>query len=107
MGIMLRSHPRLQAILLLIILSTSQIIFQKAQAEVIIMPIQRAVPTQPITTLEIVAMIKTILSGRVLAVKKQSSYTNPDCHHVKFLEDKGEFQMIKIGCFVDNYAKNP
>ncbi len=107
MGIMLRSHPRLRAFLLLIILSNSQIHTQTAQAEVIIMPIQRAIPTQPITTLEIVAMIKTILNGRVLALKKQSTYTNPDCHHVKFLEDKGEFHMIQIGCFVDNIVKNP
>jgi len=103
---MFKSHPRLQAFLLLIILSTSQLILQKAQAEVILMPIHRDVPTQPITRLEVVAMIKTILNGRVLALKKQSTYTNPDCHHVKFLEDKGEFHMIKIGCFVENVVQN-
>jgi len=39
--------------------------------------------------------------------KKKSTYTNPDCHHVKFLEDKGEFHMIQIGCFVDNMVNNP
>ena len=107
MGIMLRSHPRLRAFLLLSLLMLSQISCKIAQAEVIIMPIQRAVPTQAITELEVVAMIKTILNGRVLALKKKSTYTNPDCHHVKFLEDKGEFHMIRIGCFVDNIAKNP
>ena len=103
----LRKHPRIQALLLTLIIGVSHINFQLAQAEVISMPIQRAVPTQPITTLEIVAMIKTILNGRVLAVKKRSTYSNPDCHHVKFLEDKGEFQMISVGCFVDNIVQNP
>ena len=104
---MLRSHPRLRAFLLLLLLSFSQINCQIAQAEVIVMPIQRAIPTQPITSLEIVAMIKTVLNGRVLALKKQSTYTNPDCHHIKFLEDEGEFHMIQVGCFIDNIAKNP
>ena len=70
------------------------------------MPIQRVVPTQPITKLEVIGMVKSILNGRVLSVKKQSTYTNPDCHHVKFLEDKGEFQMIQIGCFIENIVQN-
>ena len=107
MGITLRKHPRLKAFLLLLILSTSQIVFQKAHAEVILMPIQRTIPTQPITSLEVVAMIKTILSGRVLAVKKRSTYSNPDCHHLKFLEEKGEFQIINVGCFEENIVQNP
>ena len=107
MGIKLRKHPRLQAFLLLLILSISQVTFQTAQAEVISMPIQRAIPTQPITKLEVIAMVKSILSGRVLAVKKISTYSNPDCHQVKFLEDQGEFQIIDIGCFVDNIVQNP
>ena len=106
MGNQLRKHPRLQAFLLLLILSTSQIIFQKAQAEVILMPIERAIPTQPITKLEVIGMVKSILNGRVLSVKKQSTYTNPDCHHIKFLEDQGEFHMIHIGCFIDNVVQN-
>ena len=70
------------------------------QAEVISIPIKRTIATQPITQLEVIAIVKTILSGRVLSIKKQSSYTNPDCYHVKFLEDQGEFQMIKLGCYV-------
>jgi len=106
MRILLRSHPRLITILLLVTLVTSQFFSQKVHAEVIVMPIQRAVPTQAITTLEVVALIKTILNGRVLAVKKHSTYTNPDCHHVKFLEDQGEFQMIRVGCFVENIVQN-
>lgn len=107
MRIMLRRHPRIRAFLLTLIIGVSHINFQSLHAEVITMPIHRAIPTQPITTLEVVALIKTILSGRVLAVKKSSTYSNPDCHHVKFLEDKGEFQMINVGCFVDNIVQNP
>lgn len=107
MRLMLRKHPRLHTILLLIMLSTSQLVFQKASAEIILMPIQRTIPTQPITQLEVIGMIKSILNGRVLSVKKQSTYTNPDCHHVKFLEDQGEFQMIQVGCFMDNIVQNP
>ena len=106
MGIRLREHPRLQAFLLLLILSASQITFQKAHAEVILMPIQRVVPTQPITKLEVIGMVKSILNGRVLSVKKQSTYTNPDCHHIKFLEDQGEFHMIQVGCFTNNIVQN-
>ncbi len=107
MRIKLRKHPRLSAFLLLLILNISQITFQTAQAEVILMPIQRVIPTQPITQLEVIGMVKSILNGRVLAVKKQSTYTNPDCHHIKFLEDQGEFHMIQVGCFVDNIVQNP
>ena len=75
------------------------------KAEVISIPIKRTIATQPITQLEVVAIVKTILNGRVLSIKKQSSYTNPDCHHVKFLEDQGEFQMIKLGCYVEAIAQ--
>ncbi len=104
---MLLSHPRLNAFLLTTILSACLCFIQTARAEVLIMPIQRAIPTQPVTKLEIVALIKSVLNGRVLSLKKKSTYTNPDCHHVKFLEDKGEFHMIQIGCFVDNMVNNP
>ena len=89
----------------MIIISLSSVATHTVQAEVISIPISRSVATQPITRLEIIAMVKTILNGRVLSIKKQSSYTNPDCHHVKFLEDQGEFQMIKVGCFVDSIVQ--
>ena len=98
-------HPPLQSLFCILILSFSCAIFQPAQAEVINIPLQRSVATQPITKLEVIAMVKTFLNGRVLSVKKQSSYTNPDCHHVKFLEDQGEFQMIKLGCYVENIVQ--
>ncbi len=78
---------------------------QNAHAEVLNIPLQRVVATQPITSLEVIAIVKSLLNGRVLSIKKQSSYTNPDCHTVKFLEDKGEFQVIKVGCFSDNIAQ--
>jgi hypothetical protein len=79
---------------------------QPVNAEVLNIPLARDIATQPITTLEIVAIVKSLLNGRVLSVKKQSSYTNPDCHFVKFLEDKGEFQMIKVACFIDKMAQS-
>ena len=106
MRIKLRKHPRLSAFILLLIFNLGQTTFQTAQAEVILMPIKRVVPTQPITQLEVIGMVKSILNGRVLSLKKQSTYTNPDCHHIKFLEDKGEFHMIQVGCFIDNIVQN-
>lgn len=78
---------------------------QIASAEIINIPLQRVVATQPITSLEVIAIVKSLLNGRVLSIKKQSSYSNPDCHTVKFLEDKGEFQVIKVGCFTDKIAQ--
>jgi len=82
-----------------------QTVTQIASAEVLNIPLQRVVATQPITSLEVVAIVKSLLSGRVLSIKKQSTYSNPDCHTVKFLEDKGEFQVIKVGCFTDKIAQ--
>ncbi len=105
MRIKLRMHPLLQSLFLIIILSVSSVVSQTAEAEIISIPIQRSVATQPITRLEVIAIVKTILNGRVLSIKKQSSYTNPDCHHVKFLEDQGEFQMIKLGCYVEHIVQ--
>lgn len=75
-------------------------------AEVLNIPIKRAVATQPVSALEIVSTVKTLFNGRVLSLKKKSTYTNPDCHHVKFLEDKGEFQLITIGCGLEKLAKS-
>jgi len=78
---------------------------QIASAEIINIPLQRVIATQPITSLEVIAIVKSLLNGRVLSIKKQSSYSNPDCHTVKFLEDKGEFQVIKVGCYTDKFAQ--
>jgi len=83
----------------------STLVTHTANAEVINIPLKRVVATQPITSLEIISIVKSLLSGRVLSIKKQSSYSNPDCHTVKLLEDKGEFQVIKVGCFIDKIAQ--
>ena len=104
MRVRLHNHPLLQSLLLSAVLCMSALATQPINAEVLNIPLTRDIATQPITTLEIVAIVKSLLSGRVLSVKKQSSYTNPDCHYVKFLEDKGEFQMIKVACFVNKFA---
>lgn len=107
MAIKLRKHLRRQAFLLPLTLIISQIIFLQAHAEVILMPIQRVVPTQPVTKLEVISMIRSILNGRVLSIEKQSTDINPDCHHIKFLEDYGEFHMIQVGCSIDNVVQSP
>ncbi len=101
MRISLRKHPLIQSLLFILIMGMSSLTSISAHAEVISIPIKRTIATQPITQLEVIAIVKTILNGRVLSIKKQSSYTNPDCHHVKFLEDQGEFQMINLGCYVE------
>jgi len=99
--------PQLHTLLLMLMLSIFQTTFQSAKAEVILMPIHRTIPTQPITKLEVVGMVKSILSGRVLSIKKQPTSANPDCHHIKFLEDRGEFHIIEVGCFINNIVTMP
>ena len=101
MRIKLRKHPLLKSLLFILLMGMGTLTTVTVQAEVISIPIKRTIATQPITQLEVIAIVKTILNGRVLSIKKQSSYTNPDCHLVKFLEDQGEFQMIKLGCYVE------
>ncbi len=101
MRITLRKHPLFKSLFFILLMGIGSLTTVSVQAEIISIPIKRTIATQPITQLEVIAMVKTILSGRVLSIKKQSSYTNPDCHHVKFLEDQGEFQMIKLGCYVE------
>lgn len=81
-------------------------ISQTAQAEVLNIPIKRSVATQPISTLEVVSAVKNLFNGRVLSLRKKSTYTNPDCYHVKFLEDRGEFKLITIGCGMQKMAKS-
>jgi len=99
----MREHPhKLKHFVATLLIGLALMGSQLCRAEVINIPVKRAVATQPITTLEIIAIVKSLLHGRILSVRKQSSYSNPDCHLVKLLEDKGEFQLIKLGCFVDN-----
>ncbi|MEE9327906.1 MAG: hypothetical protein V3U71_11505 [Cocleimonas sp.] len=106
MRIILRTHPLIKTIILTFFLAVSNFATHSLSAEDIIIPVQRSVATQPITTLEIMAIVKSLLSGRVLYVKKKSTYSNPDCHYVKFLEDQGEFQIIKLGCYEKNIVQN-
>lgn len=113
MRVRFNSHPLLERLMRLLVSLLAPLLFclsillpQVANAEVINIPLQRVIATQPITSLEIISIVKSLLSGRVLSIKKQSSYSNPDCHTVKFLEDKGEFQVIKVGCFTDKIAQN-
>jgi len=84
--------------LLLATIVTSSLLMPTVIAKTIYIPIHRSVKNQPITKLEVVAIVKSKHKGRILSVKKRSSYTNPDCFHVKLLEDKGEFQLLKLGC---------
>ncbi len=109
MGRFLRNHPTFKQhkrfALLLTVLVLSSLI-STVNAGGLNIPIQRSVSTQPINTLEVVSAVKTLLSGRVLSVKKKATYANPDCHLVKFLEDKGEFQLITVGCGMQTFAQN-
>lgn len=105
MGRFLRNHPRIKLSVASLVLAMS-CMSQMAHAEVLNIPIKRSVSTQPISTLEIISTLKNILNGRVLSLKKKSTYANPDCHYVKFLEDKGEFQLITIGCGMNTMAKS-
>lgn len=109
MGRFLRNHPTLpgqhKQLLLLVVLMLSSL-FSAVNAEGLNIPIQRSVATQPINTLEVISAVKNLLNGRVLSVKKKATYSNPDCHLVKFLEDKGEFQLITVGCGMHTMAQN-
>ena len=98
-------HPLLQTFFCIIMLCFGIGISQAVHADDINIPIKRSIATQPVTQLEVIAIVKSFLNGRVLSVKKHSTYTNPDCHHVKFLEDQGEFQMIKLGCYIENIVQ--
>ena len=77
-----------------------------ASAEDIELPLTRIIATQSITKLEIISTVKTLIGdGRVLSIKKKSSYSNPDCHHVKALGSDGELQSIKLGCYFEKIAQ--
>ena len=55
---------------------------------------------------KVVSVIKTLFNGRILSIRKKATYTNPDCHLVKFLEDKGELKFITVGCGMHTIAKS-
>ena len=75
-------------------------------AEEIKLPLTRIIATQSVTQLEVISTVKTFLgNGRVLSIKKRSSYSNPDCHHVKALSQNGELQNIKLGCYIETLVQ--
>lgn len=96
------------ALLKIVALSTFSILTSSAVfSEDITIPLERTIATQSVTQLEIISTVKTLMAkSRVLSIKKQSSYSNPDCHHVKALSQNGEFQNIKIGCYIQKLAQN-
>lgn len=87
-----------KTLLLTFIVSSNLLIISSSIAGVIYLPVHRSIKNQPITTLEVVALVKSKHKGRILSVKKHAAYRNPDCHYVKLLENNGEFQLIKVGC---------
>lgn len=97
---MLRKYPILykKTLLLTAVASCTLFFAHTLYAGVINMPLKRSNANQPITKLEVVALVKSKLKGRILSVKTHRSYANPDCFYVKLLEDSGEYQLIKVGC---------
>lgn len=85
-------------LLMPLLISSSFFITSTSAAGTIYIPVHRTIKNQPITKLEVVSLVKAKHKGRVLLVKKRATYSSPDCHHVKLLENSGEFQMIKVGC---------
>jgi len=67
-----------------------------ASAEVINLKLPR-INNNPITKLEVVALIKSAIQGRILSVKRHSG-GNPDCHYVKILRKDGEYILVKVSC---------
>jgi len=90
----------------IIMLSTISFVYSaSAFAEDIELPLKRIIATQSVTKLEVISTVKTLMGdGRVLSIKKKSSYSNPDCHHVKALSQNGELQNIKLGCYIETLA---
>jgi len=69
-----------------------------ALAGVVHLKIKRSDKNKPITKIEVVALVKSKMKGRILSVKKQRSYKYPDCYHVKLLQFDGEYQLVKVAC---------
>jgi hypothetical protein len=98
------TRPLFKKILMASAICASSFAMLSSSAEEFNLPLQRSIASQPITKLEVISAVKALLEGRVLSVKKKSSYTNPDCYHVKFLENQGELQLIKLSCFTEKLA---
>ncbi len=98
---MLYGHSNLskQLKLPLMVIAACYVFFTSmAYAGVIHLPLKRTSANQPISKLEVVALVKSRMKGRILSVKRHAKYNFPDCHYVKLLEDDGEYQLIKVAC---------
>ena len=94
---LIKCFIRIRQWLMLSLLFLSFFISSVATAKVTNIPIKRSIATQPITALEVIAVVKSFFTGRILSINEKRTYESPDCHQVKLLEEKGEFQVIKVG----------
>ncbi|MEE9444452.1 MAG: hypothetical protein V3V19_02165 [Cocleimonas sp.] len=106
MKVISRNQIFLKIVSILCLSIVSVFLSQATFAEDIDLPLARIIATQSVTKLEVISTVKTLIEdGRVLSIKKKSSYSNPDCHHVKVLGNDGELQNIKLGCFLEKIAQ--
>lgn len=56
------------------------------------------IPGKTASKLAIIAAVKEKYKGRILKVRKRPSYYGKNCHHVKMIDSKGEFLLIKVAC---------
>jgi len=96
---MFNKHPIIKnSSLLTMVAIACFFISNVAFAGVVHLKIKRSDTNKPITKLEVVALVKSKMKGRILSVKKQRSYKYPDCYHVKLLQFDGEYQLVKVAC---------
>lgn len=106
MRVITRQHIFFKNVSVLCFSIISILLSQVTFAEDISLPLTRTIATQSVTKLEVISTVKTLIEGgRVLSIKKKSSYSNPDCHHVKVLGNDGELQNITLGCFSEKVAQ--
>ena len=55
-------------------------------------------PNKPASKFEVITAVKKNFSGRILSVRKRYKAYGNDCHHVKFIDKKGELFLIRVGC---------
>lgn len=55
-------------------------------------------PGKPASRLAIIAAVKEKYKGRILSVRKQKNNPSKNCHHVKMIDERGEFLTIQVAC---------
>lgn len=106
MKVLTANLKQFKLIVLLIVTTFGFTLSHTTSAEEIELPLERIVATESITKLEVISAVKTLLADtRILSIKKKSSYSNPDCHHVKALDGTGELQSIKLGCYIEKLVQ--